>query len=94
MELTKERKIRKQLEQQFEKTTEKRLIKELIPNRSSNPSRTPTKSPQRNSTFHTDYLKPIPVATNELLNNNRLIHTSGSIKDSSRKYSGAYFMSM
>ena len=91
LELNKERKIRKQLEKQFEKSTEKRLIKELIPNHSSNLSRSSAKSPQRNSTFHTDYQKPIPIATNELLNNNRLIHTSAAIQNHNRNLTGAYF---
>ena len=94
LELNKERKIRKKLEHQFEKSTEKRLIKELIPNRSSNHSRNSAKSPQRkpNSIYpNPDYNKPIPVVSKELMNNNRLIHTSNAYKTQNGKYTGAYF---
>ena len=83
--------MRKKLEHQFEKSTEKRLIKELIPNSSSNHARSAVKSHQRNSNLHPHYQKPIPVATQELLNNNRLIHTSASLKDQNGTRSGAYF---
>lgn len=79
------------MEHQFEKSTEKRLIKELIPNSSSNYARSAVKSHQRSSNLHPDYQKPIPVATQELLNNNRLIHTSASLKDQNSTRSGAYF---
>lgn len=79
------------MEYQFEKSTEKRLIKELIPNSSSNHARSAERHHQRNSNLYPDYQKPIPVATKELLNNNRLIHTSASLKDQNGTRSGAYF---
>ena len=83
--------MRKKLEHQFEKSTEKRLIKELIPNSSTNHTRSSVRPHQTRSNLHPDYQKPILVATQELLNNNRLIHTSASLKDQNTMRSGAYF---
>ena len=93
LELNKEKRMRKQLEQQFEKSTEKRLIKELLPNRkpSNINSKNSPKSPARYYPAHSPSHKPIPVATGQLMNNNRVIH---ALPTTSTRYGprvGAYF---
>ena len=90
-ELSKERKIRKQLEVQFENKTEKRLIKELLPNRTSISKVTNSfESPPRPSFQKTAYSQPIPVSKDYMVNNNRYIQAPKSTQQDRMKV-GAYF---
>ena len=91
VELSKERKIRKQLEVQFEKNTEKRLVKELLPNRTSISKVVNSfESPPRPSFQQSGYNQPISVSKDYMVNNNRYIRAQKSTHHD-RMNVGAYF---
>ena len=91
VELSKERKIRKQLEVQFENKTEKRLIQELLPNRTRIGKVVNSfESPPRPSFQPSGYNQPIPVSKDYITNNNRYIRAPKSTHQD-RMNVGAYF---
>ena len=91
VELSKERKIRKQLEVQFENNTEKRLIKELLPNRTSiSKVANAFESPPRPSFQQPAYNQPIAASKDYMVNNNRYIRAPKSTHQDRMKV-GAYF---
>ena len=91
VELSKERKIRKQLEVQFENKTEKRLIQELLPNRTRiGKVSNSFESPPRPSFQQSGYNQPIPVSKDYIINNNRYIRAPKSTHQDRMKV-GAYF---